>query len=137
MVSKGWGWVVFIFLELVCNILVDMIYYGVIKIVQLLLVCGLVKYVVGSGVIVNSVLSGLMIFDGFVEMLKDDVVKIGKLLEEQVKVFVMIYCLSLVIQWVVLVVEVVNMVVYVCLLQVLVIFGVVLCVDGGVVDDIF
>lgn len=136
MVDVGWGCVLFILFELVCNILVDMIYYGVSKIVQLLLLCGLVKCVVGSGVIVNVVLFGLILFDGFVVMFEDECWCSGKLLEQIGCEFVMVYWLFLVIQCIVMVEEVVNMVVYLVLLQVLVIFGVVLCVDGGVVDDI-
>ncbi|PBD45605.1 SDR family NAD(P)-dependent oxidoreductase [Klebsiella pneumoniae] len=136
MVSKGWGRVVFISSESARNIPADMIHYGVTKTAQLSLARGLAKYVAGSGVTVNSVLPGPTISDGFAEMLKDDVAKTGKSLEEQAKAFVMTHRPSSVIQRAASVAEVANMVVYVCSPQASATSGAALRVDGGVVDDI-
>ena len=111
MVSKGWGRVVFISSESARNIPADMIHYGVTKTAQLSLARGLAKYVAGSGVTVNSVLPGPTISDGFAEMLKDDVAKTGKSLEELAKAFVMTHRPSSVIQRAASVAEVANMVV--------------------------
>ena len=97
---------------------------------------GLAKYVAGSGVTVNSVLPGPTISDGFAEMLKDDVAKTGKSLEELAKAFVMTHRPSSVIQRAASVEEVANMVVYVCSPQASATSGAALRVDGGVVDDI-
>ena len=136
MVSKGWGRVVFISSESARNIPADMIHYGVTKTAQLSLARGLAKYVAGSGVTVNSVLPGPTISDGFAEMLKDDVAKTGKSLEELAKAFVMTHRPSSVIQRAASVEEVANMVVYVCSPQASATSGAALRVDGGVVDDI-
>ncbi len=136
MVSKGWGRVVFISSESARNIPADMIHYGVTKTAQLSLARGLAKYVAGSGVTVNSVLPGPTISDGFAEMLKDDVAKTGKSLEELAKAFVMTHRPSSVIQRAASVAEVANMVVYVCSPQASATSGAALRVDGGVVDDI-
>ena len=105
---------VFISSESARNIPADMIHYGVTKTAQLSLARGPAKYVAGSGVTVNSVLPGPTISDGFAEMLKDDVAKTGKSLEELAKAFVMTHRPSSVIQRAASVAEVANMVVYVC-----------------------
>ena len=128
MVQKGWGRVVFISSESACNIPADMIHYGVTKTAQLSLARGLAKFVAGSGVTVNSVLPGPMV--------KDEIERTGKSLEQLAKEFVMANRPSSVIQRAATVEEVANMVVYVCSMQASATSGAALRVDGGVVDDI-
>lgn len=115
MVQKGWGRVVFISSESACNIPADMIHYGV---------------------TVNSVLPGPTMSDGFAEMMKDEIEKTGKSLEQLAKEFVMANRPSSVIQRAATVEEVANMVIYVCSPQASATSGAALRVDGGVVDDI-
>lgn len=117
MVQNGWGRVVFISSESARNIPADMIHYGVTKTAQLSLARGLAKFVAGSGVTVNSVLPGPTISDGFAEMMKDEVAKTGKSLEQLAKEFVMANRPGSVIQRAATVEEVANMVVYVCSTQ--------------------
>ena len=120
MVKKGWGRVVFISSESACNIPADMIHYGVTKTAQLSLARGLAKFVAG----------------GFAEMMKDEIEKTGKSLEQLAKEFVMANRPSSVIQRAATVEEVANMVIYVCSPQASATSGAALRVDGGVVDDI-
>jgi NAD(P)-dependent dehydrogenase (short-subunit alcohol dehydrogenase family) len=134
--AKGWGRVVFISSESARNIPADMIHYGVTKTAQLSLARGLAKFVAGSGVTVNSVLPGPTISDGFAEMMKDEVAKTGKPLDQLAKEFVLAHRPSSVIQRAASVDEVANMVVYVCSTQASATSGAALRVDGGVVDDI-
>ena len=136
MVQKGWGRVVFISSESACNIPADMIHYGVTKTAQLSLARGLAKFVAGSGVTVNSVLPGPTMSDGFAAMMKDEIERTGKSLEQLAKAFVMENRPSSVIQRAATVEEVANMVVYVCSMQASATSGAALPVDGGVVDDI-
>ena len=136
MVQKGWGRVVFISSESACNIPADMIHYGVTKTAQLSLARGLAKFVAGSGVTVNSVLPGPTMSDGFAAMMKDEIERTGKSLEQLAKAFVMENRPSSVIQRAATVEEVANMVVYVCSMQASATSGAALRVDGGVVDDI-
>ena len=136
MVQNGWCRVVFISSESARYIPADMIHYGVTKTAQLSLARGLAKFVAGSGVTVNSVLPGPTISDGFAEMMKDEVAKTGKSLEQLAKEFVMANRPGSVIQRAATVEEVANMVVYVCSTQASATSGAALRVDGGVVDDI-
>ncbi len=136
MVQKGWGRVVFISSESACNIPADMIHYGVTKTAQLSLARGLAKFVAGSGVTVNSVLPGPTMSDGFAAMMKDEMERTGKSLEQLANAFVMANRPSSVIQRAATVEEVANMVVYVCSVQASATSGAALRVDGGVVDDI-
>lgn len=136
MVQKGWGRVVFISSESARNVPADMIHYGVTKTAQLSLARGLAKYVAGSGVTVNSVLPGPTLSDGFADMMKEEVARTGKPLEQLAKEFVMAHRPASVIQRAASVEEVANMVVYVCSTQASATSGAALRVDGGVVDDI-
>ena len=136
MVQKGWGRVVLISSESARNVPADMIHYGVTKTAQLSLARGLAKYVAGSGVTVNSVLPGPTLSDGCAEMMKDEVARTGKPLEQLAKEFVMAHRPASVIQRAASVEEVANMVVYVCSTQASATSGAALRVDGGVVDDI-
>ena len=136
MVAKGWGRVVFISSESSRNIPANMVHYGVTKTAQLALARGLAKRVAGSGVTVNSVLPGPTISDGFAALVKEEMARTGKTLEEIGRAFVMAQRPSSVIQRAATVDEVANMVVYVCSLQAAATSGAALRVDGGVVDDI-
>lgn len=136
MVQKGWGRVVFISSESARNIPADMIHYGVTKTAQLSLARGLAKFAAGSGVTVNSVLPGPTMSDGFAAMMKDEMERTGKSLEQLANAFVMANRPSSVIQRAATVEEVANMVVYVCSVQASATSGAALRVDGGVVDDI-
>ena len=131
MVQKGWGRVVFISSESACNIPADMIHYGVTKTAQLSLARGLAKFVAGSGVTVNSVLPGPTMSDGFAAMMKDEIERTGKSLEQLAKAFVMENRPSSVIQRAATVEEVANMVVYVCSMQASATSGAALRVDGA------
>lgn len=136
MVDRKWGRVVFISSESARNIPADMIHYGVTKTALLALARGLAKRVAGTGVTVNSVLPGPTLSDGFASMLKDEVKRTGKSLEEVAREFVMANRPSSVIQRAASAEEVANMVVYVCSTQASATSGAALRVDGGVVDDI-
>lgn len=106
------------------------------KTAQLSLARGLAKFVAGSGVTVNSVLPGPTMSDGFAAMMKDEIERTGKSLEQLAKEFVMANRPSSVIQRAATVEEVANMVIYVCSMQASATSGAALRVDGGVVDDI-
>ena len=136
MVDKGWGRVVFIASESARNIPADMIHYGVSKTAQLALSRGLAKRVAGSGVTVNAVLPGPTLSDGVAEMLKDEVARTGRSLEDVFNGFVRTQRPSSIIQRAATVDEVASMVVYVCSPQASATTGAALRVDGGVVDDI-
>ena len=136
MVSRGWGRVVFISSESARNIPADMIHYGVTKTAQLALARGLAKRVAGSGVTVNAVLPGPTISDGFEAMVKEEMARTGKTVEEIAKAFVLAQRPSSVIRRAATVEEVANMVVYVCSTQASATSGAALRVDGGVIDDI-
>lgn len=82
------------------------------------------------------VLPGPTLSDGFAEMMKDEVTRTGKPLEQLAKEFVMAQRPASVIQRAASVDEVANMVVYVCSPQASATSGAALRVDGGVVDDI-
>lgn len=69
-------------------------------------------------------------------MMKDEIERTGKSLEQLAKEFVMTNRPSSVIQRAATVEEVANMVVYVCSMQASATSGAALRVDGGVVDDI-
>ncbi|XOL95377.1 SDR family NAD(P)-dependent oxidoreductase [Enterobacter hormaechei] len=114
MVQKGWGRVVFISSESACNIPADMIHYGVTKNRPALAGARSGEVLAGSGVTVNSVLPGPTMSDGFAAMMKDEMERTGKSLEQLAKAFVMENRPSSVIQRAATVEEAANMVVYVC-----------------------
>jgi len=136
MVDKGWGRVVFVSSESGLNIPVDMIHYGLSKTAQLALSRGLAKRVAGSGVTVNSVLPGPTLSDGVAGMLRSEVERTGKPVEEVAADFVKEHRPTSIIQRVATTEEVANMIVYVCSPQASATAGAALRVDGGVVDDI-
>ena len=133
MADKGWGRVVFLSSESGLNIPADMIHYGFTKTAVLSVARGLAKRMAGSGVTVNSVLPGPTLSEGVVDMLKDDIEKSGKPLEEVAADFVMANRPSSIIQRAARVEEVANMIVYACWTQASATSGAALRVDGGVV----
>lgn len=62
----GWGWIVFVVSELGIDVFVDMMYYGVIKVVMFVFVNGLVKLMCGISVMVNSIVGGFIYLEGVV-----------------------------------------------------------------------
>jgi NAD(P)-dependent dehydrogenase (short-subunit alcohol dehydrogenase family) len=136
MVERGWGRIVFISSESGLNIPADMIHYGMTKTAQLSLARGLAKRLAGTGVTVNSVLPGPTLSDGVEAMLKDEVAKSGKTVEEVAAAFVQQHRASSIIRRAASVEEVANMVVYACSQQASATTGAALRVDGGVVDTI-
>jgi NAD(P)-dependent dehydrogenase (short-subunit alcohol dehydrogenase family) len=136
MVKQAWGRIVFISSESGLNIPADMIHYGMTKTAQLSLARGLAKRLAGTGVTVNSVLPGPTLSDGVEAMLKDEVAKTGKTLEEVATAFVQQHRASSIIRRAASVEEVANMVVYACSQQASATTGAALRVDGGVVDTI-
>jgi NAD(P)-dependent dehydrogenase (short-subunit alcohol dehydrogenase family) len=136
MAKRGWGRIVFISSESALNIPADMIHYGFTKTSNLSISRGLAKRMAGTGVTVNAVLPGPTLSEGVAEMLKDEVQKSGKSLEESAAAFVMQHRPSSIIQRAASVEEVANMVVYVSSNQASATTGAALRVDGGVVDTI-
>jgi NAD(P)-dependent dehydrogenase (short-subunit alcohol dehydrogenase family) len=136
MATRGWGRIVFISSESALNIPADMIHYGFTKTSNLSISRGLAKRLAGTGVTVNAVLPGPTLSEGVADMLKDDVAKSGKSLEECAAAFVMEHRPSSIIQRAATTEEVANMVVYVSSIQASATSGAALRVDGGVVDTI-
>ena len=136
MVARQWGRVVFISSESARNIPADMVHYGVTKTALLALSRGLAKRLAGTGVTVNAVLPGPTLSDGFAAMMKDEIARTGKSLEELGREFVQAHRPSSVLGRAATVDEVANMVVYVCSTLASATSGAALRVDGGVIDDI-
>ncbi|CAG9203489.1 Uncharacterized oxidoreductase YvaG [Paraburkholderia tropica] len=136
MVKQGWGRIVFISSESGLNIPADMVHYGMTKTAQLAVARGLAKRLAGTGVTVNSVLPGPTLSDGVEAMLRDEVAKTGKTVEEVAAAFVQQHRASSIIRRAASVEEVANMVVYACSTQASATTGAALRVDGGVVDTI-
>ncbi|MDR3096519.1 MAG: SDR family oxidoreductase [Paraburkholderia sp.] len=136
MIKQGWGRIVFISSESGLNIPADMIHYGMTKTAQIAVARGLAKRLAGTGVTVNSVLPGPTLSEGVEAMLKDEVAKTGKPIEEVAAAFVQQHRASSIIRRAASVEEVANMVVYACSLQASATTGAALRVDGGVVDTI-
>jgi NAD(P)-dependent dehydrogenase (short-subunit alcohol dehydrogenase family) len=136
MVDKKWGRIVFISSESGLNIPADMIQYGFSKTAQLAISRGLAKRLSGTGVTVNSVLPGPTLSEGVADMLKADVARTGKSVEDVAADFVKAHRSTSIIQRAATVDEVANMVVYTCSTQASATTGAALRVDGGVVDSI-
>lgn len=134
MADRKWGRIVFIASESGFNIPVDMIHYGFTKTAQIAIARGLAKRLAGTGVTVNSVLPGPTLTEGVAEMLKDEIARTGKSLEEAGAAFVMEHRSTSLIQRAANVDEVANMVVYASSPQASATTGASLRVDGGVVD---
>ncbi|MDH0748170.1 SDR family oxidoreductase [Pseudomonas sp. GD03842] len=136
MANRGWGRIVFISSESGLNIPSDMIHYGFTKTSNLSISRGLAKRLAGTGVTVNAVLPGPTLSEGVADMLKDEVEKSGKTLEESAAAFVKEHRPTSIIQRAATIEEVANMVVYVSSTQASATTGAALRVDGGVVDTI-
>lgn len=134
MVDKKWGRIVFIASESAINIPVDMIPYGFTKTAQLAISRGLAKRMAGTGVTVNAVLPGPTLTEGVAEMLKDDIARTGKTLEQAGADFVVAHRSGSLIRRAAQVDEIANMVVYVSSPQASATTGASLRVDGGIVD---
>lgn len=136
MEKNGWGRIIFIGSESSFNIPSDMIHYGFSKTAVVSIARGLAKRLAGTGVTVNSVLPGPTLSEGLAEMLKEDVEKTGKSLEEVAAEFVRENRPSSIIQRAATVEEVANLVVYTASEQASATTGAALRVDGGVVDSL-
>lgn len=136
MLERNWGRVIFLSSESALNIPADMIHYGFTKTANLSIARGLAKRVAGTGVTVNSVLPGPTMSEGVAEMLREDVEKSGRSMEETGVAFVKENRPSSIIQRPATVEEVANMVVYAASPQASATTGAALRVDGGVVDTI-
>lgn len=134
MVDRKWGRIVFIASESAINIPVDMIPYGFTKTAQLAISRGLAKRMAGTGVTVNAVLPGPTLTEGVAEMLKDDIARTGKTLEQAGADFVVAHRSGSLIRRAAHVDEIANMVVYVSSPQASATTGASLRVDGGIVD---
>lgn len=136
MAKRHWGRIVFISSESGLNIPADMVHYGFSKTAQLAVSRGLAKRLAGTGVTVNAVLPGPTLSEGVAEMLKDDVARTGKPIDDVAADFVKAHRSSSIIQRAATVEEVANMVVYACSKEASATTGAALRVDGGVVDTI-
>lgn len=136
MAERGWGRVIFLSSESALNIPADMIHYGVSKTADLALSRGLAKRMAGTGVTVNAVLPGPTLSEGVRDMLRDEVEKTGRPVEQVAAGFVMEDRPTSIIQRAATVEEVANMVVYVASPLASATTGAALRVDGGVVDSI-
>ncbi|TWB58650.1 SDR family NAD(P)-dependent oxidoreductase [Nitrospirillum viridazoti] len=136
MLERNRGRVIFISSESGLNIPEEMIHYGFSKTAQLAVSRGLAKLTRGSKVTVNAVLPGPTLSEGVEAMLKDQVAKTGKPIEEVGADFVRAFRPTSLIQRAATVEEVANMVVYACSPQASATNGAALRVDGGVVDFI-
>ncbi len=134
MMAKGWGRVVFISSESGVNIPVEMVHYGFSKTAQLAVMRGLAKVAAGSGVTVNAVLPGPTRTPGVEAMLKPQVVKTGKSIEELGAAFVASARPSSMIRRLASTEEVANMIVYACSPQASATTGAALRVEGGIVE---
>jgi NAD(P)-dependent dehydrogenase (short-subunit alcohol dehydrogenase family) len=82
MKAAGWGRIIFISSESAVNIPVEMIHYGVTKIMQVALARGLAETTAGTAVTVNSVLPGPTRSEG-VEQFAQDFAKARNVTVEQ------------------------------------------------------
>ena len=136
MEKAGWGRVIFLSSESGFNIPVEMIHYGVSKTADIAVARGLAKRMAGTGVTVNSVLPGPTLSDGVKTMLKDEVAKSGKTIEEAAADFVTTHRPSSILRRAASVEEVANMVAYIASPLASATTGAAVRVDGGVVDTL-
>lgn len=136
METAGWGRVIFLASESAFNIPVEMIHYGVSKTADVAVARGLAKRMAGTGVTVNSVLPGPTLSEGVAAMLKDEVEKTGKSVEEAAADFVKAHRPGSLIRRAASVEEVANLVVYVASPLASATTGAALRVDGGLIDSL-
>ena len=136
MKSREWGRVAFLSSESAFNIPPEMIHYGMTKTAVTAVARGLAKRMAGTGVTVNSVMPGPTLSEGVATMLKDDMEKNGKSLEEAGRDMVMSDRPSSIIQRPASVEEVANMIVYTCSPLASATTGAALRVEGGIVDTL-
>lgn len=136
MMARGWGRVVFISSESGINTPVDMVHYGFSKTAQLAVARGLAKVAAGTGVTVNSVLPGPTLTPGVEAMLKPQMVKTGKSVEELGAAFVAANRPSSLVRRLASTEEVANMIVYACSPQASATTGAALRVEGGIVESL-
>ncbi|WP_348674720.1 SDR family NAD(P)-dependent oxidoreductase [uncultured Abyssibacter sp.] len=136
MRERGWGRAVFLSSESAFNIPADMIHYGFTKTAVTSIARGLAKRMADTGITVNSILPGPTYSDGLIDMLRDEMEKSGKTLDEVGREFVMANRPSSIIQRPASVEEVANLIVYTCSAQASATTGAALRVDGGVVDSL-
>lgn len=136
MKNREWGRVVFLSSESAFNIPPEMIHYGMTKTAVTAVARGLAKRMAGTGVTVNSVMPGPTLSEGVATMLKDDMEKNGKSLEEAGRDMVMSDRPSSIIQRPASVEEVANMIVYTCSPLASATTGAALRVEGGIVDTL-
>ncbi|GGB17076.1 SDR family NAD(P)-dependent oxidoreductase [Allosediminivita pacifica] len=136
MQNREWGRVVFLSSESAFNIPPEMIHYGMTKTAVTAVARGLAKRMAGTGVTVNSVMPGPTLSEGVAAMLKDDMEKNGKSLEEAGRDMVMSDRPSSILQRPASVEEVANMIVYTCSPLASATTGAALRVEGGIVDTL-
>ncbi len=136
MKAREWGRVVFLSSESAFNIPPEMIHYGMTKTAVTAVARGLAKRMAGTGVTVNSVMPGPTLSEGVATMLKDDMEKNGKSLEQAGRDMVMSDRPSSIIKRPASVEEVANMIVYTCSPLASATTGAALRVEGGIVDTL-
>lgn len=136
MMARGWGRVVFISSESGVNTPVEMVHYGFSKTAQLAVARGLAKVAAGTGVTVNSVLPGPTLTPGVEAMLKPQMVKTGKSVEELGAAFVAANRPSSLTRRLASTEEVANMIVYACSAQASATTGAALRVEGGILETL-
>ncbi|MGQ3029166.1 MAG: SDR family NAD(P)-dependent oxidoreductase [Ferrovibrionaceae bacterium] len=134
MMARGWGRVVFISSESGVNIPVEMVHYGFSKTAQLAVARGLAKVAAGTGVTVNAVLPGPTLTPGVEAILKPQMEKTGKSVDEIGAAFVARARPSSLTRRLASTEEVANMIVYACSTQASATTGAALRVEGGIVD---
>ncbi len=134
MGEQNWGRVVFIGSECGISTPPDMLHYATTKTAMLGLSRGLAKRMAGSGVTVNAVLPGPTLSEGVEEMLRAEIQRTGKTIEQQGAELVKALRPSSITQRFQTAQEVANLVLYVCSPLSSGTTGSALRADGGVAD---
>jgi NAD(P)-dependent dehydrogenase (short-subunit alcohol dehydrogenase family) len=136
MQKNGWGRVIFLGSESAFNIPTEMIHYGVSKTADVALARGLAKRMAGTGVTVNSVLSGPTLSEGVEDMFSAQMAKTGKSLDDVAADFIRENRPSSIIRRLASTEEVANMVAYIASPLASATTGAAVRVDGGVIDSL-